>query len=152
MITILSPIIHPGTKHACVGEMSSGRTCLIRYTIVFEMILYATLHRLIGRKWEGKCGFSVFGIRARKTVQFLWQRLALLDLQYNCANIVANKVPISLIKQCLVTIWAGSFKWAHRGYRSPDIVQGERFGQVCVHLLTKPGKSITCKINRIILR
>ena len=63
MMTILLPIILPDTILVWVGAVSSGRTSLSRYTMVFAIILYATLQRLIGRNWDGACGLSILGIR-----------------------------------------------------------------------------------------
>ena len=60
---MLSEINLPATKANFVSEISFGRQPFNLWRKTFEIILYPTLQRLIGRNSVVLVGLSVFGIR-----------------------------------------------------------------------------------------
>lgn len=63
---MLSDIRQLDLKALCDSETSFGIHFFRRFAIVLDIILYKTLHRLIGRKSVGFSGDLSFGMRVRK--------------------------------------------------------------------------------------
>lgn len=51
-----------GTKAFWEGEMSLGSRAFNRVERILEIILYDTLHKLIGQKWDANEGWSCLGM------------------------------------------------------------------------------------------
>ena len=62
-IKILSDISLSETNTDCVGDTREGRIGLSLATMIFDMILYMTEHRLMGRIYVINRGLSSLGIK-----------------------------------------------------------------------------------------
>ena len=77
-INILSEISLPETKADSVSDTSCGNSLFSRWQSTFEIILYPTLHRLMGRNSVILLGRTVFGMRQILVIFILSSKYSVL--------------------------------------------------------------------------
>lgn len=112
--SILSEMSLPSTKAAWVSEMIPGSIFFSLLARIFEMILKATLHRLIGLNSFNLFALSFFGIRLMLVLFIPSSRVPVAKKALHHARyFTPNSLPEMLKEVTTHNIWTGTLVWVN---------------------------------------